>query len=391
MTLRNFVADRAAGLRRSAIRDMFDRAAQMPDAINLGLGEPDFPTPPHVVEAALAAARDGATRYTASSGIPPLREAVAEAIERSRGVRYDPRTEVIVTAGGMGALSLALLASINPGDEVLLADPGWPNHASQVAMVGGVAVRFPLKLGDEAALVAEELEALCTPRTRAILLNSPSNPTGRVLTAGEVQAVVEMAERWDLLIISDEVYDRIVFDRPHVSPLAFPGARARTVLVNSLSKTYAMTGWRVGYAAGPAELIGRMTLLQENLMACPPAPCQHAALAALTGPQECIAQMVAEYRARRELAVEGLNRIPGFACRRPEGTFYCFVDGRQTGLDDRELGRLLVERAHVVTVPGSGFGPAGAGHLRLSLAASPSALQEALARMERVVSEVSVV
>lgn len=363
---------------------MMAQAARFPDAIRLEVGEPDFTTPGPYMEAAFAAARGGATHYTPTAGIPELRRAIAARLRADYGLEVDPDREVLVTVGAVGALAAACLAVVRPGDEVLIPDPGWPVYRSQIALAGGVAVPVPLREECAFHLQAEDVESRITPRTRALILNSPHNPTGAVLAEEEIRRIAEVAYRHGLIVISDEVYEKLLYDgRRHFPPACIPELRPQIITISGVSKTYAMTGWRLGYAHGPAEIIGAMTRIQECLASCPASVSQQAALAAIAGDQGPVAAMREQYDRRRRFLVEGLNRLPGISCLMPEGAFYVFPNVRALGRTSMELAQDLLVRGRVVTVPGSGFGEAGEGYLRLSYATSLQALEEALHRLER--------
>lgn len=378
------LSERVLSLPASPIRAMMAQAARYPDAIRLEMGEPDFTTPEPYLEAAFAAARGGGTHYTPTAGLPALRQAIADRVRADYGLTLDPHREVMVAVGAVGALAAACLAVIQPGDEVLVPDPGWPVYRSQVALAGGVVVPVPLREENGFHVRPEDLEARITPRTRAVIVNSPHNPTGAVLSEGEVRQIAAVADRHGLVVISDEVYEKLVYDgRRHFPMACIPEMRSRVITISAASKTYAMTGWRLGYAYARPEFISAMARVQECLVSCPASVSQHAALAALAGDQGPVERMRAEYDRRRRFLVEGLRRLPGVSCPVPEGAFYVFPNVKGLGRPSAELAQDLLVRARVVTVPGSGFGAAGEGYLRLSYATSLEALQEALDRLER--------
>lgn len=376
------LSKRAAEMTQGGIRAFFDKAAQYPDAIHLGIGEPDFPTPPEIIEAAERALRDGYTHYTPNAGLPEAREAAADYLARY-GVRRDPAEEIIITCGGMGAVFAVLQCLVDPGSEVLIQDPQWVNYAAQIRLAGGVPVRVPVYEERDFRLQPEELERRITDRTKLLILNSPNNPTGMVLTEEELAAIGSIACRHDLLVLSDEVYCELLYGGARFHSIgAIPEMAERTVIVNSTSKTFAMTGWRVGFAAGPREIIRKMTVLQENMVSCAPAAGQAAAAYAFRHMPN-VRQMRAVYEARRDLLLEGLNAIPGIACRRPDGAFYAFPNIRGTGLTSLEFCERLLEQQHVVVIPGSSFGSCGEGYVRLAYANSEEALRQALQRIRR--------
>ena len=359
--------------------------------VHLEIGEPDGATPSHVVEAAVRALHDGHTRYVNPAGLPALRDAIAASLVW-RGVRGAAAENVVVVPGAKPMVFYALLAVLEAGDEVLVPDPGFPIYPSVVRFAGAVPVRYPLDA--QGGLDAERLAALIGPRTRALVVNLPGNPTGAVATTDALLAIAELALRHDLTVISDEVYGRIRYDRPADTIAALPGMLERTVIVDSFSKSYAMTGWRLGFGVLPAPLVERVTTLVVNGTSCTPPFVQLAGLAALTGPQDAVTATVARLQSRRDWLVDGLNGLPGIRCRRPDGAFYAFPDVRQVeeraGLSTEQLATLLLEAHGVAVLPGTGFGPGGAGHLRLAFAVSPANLDLALERMRECVSDLAV-
>lgn len=360
---------------------MFDLASQVDNPIRLELGEPDFPTPEHIMQAAAEAMRRGATHYTPTAGTMALREAIAEKLLRENGIVVDPASQVIATVGAVSALALSIQVLVQEGGEVLIPDPGWPNYVSHVIWAGGTPVYVPLPADNGFHLNREIVARYLTPQTRAIIINSPGNPTGAVFTQEEIEGIAALCVERDIMLISDEVYEKILFDgHTHYSPASNPDFRDHVITINSFSKTYAMTGWRLGYAAGPAPVISAMTLLQEISVSCPNAAAQEAGRVALRGPQDAVADMVRQYTSRRQLLVDGLNQIPGLSCRAPEGSFYAFVNISRFGRAAHVAERLIRE-ARIVTVPGTGFGPSGEGHVRLSFATSEENLREALRRL----------
>lgn len=380
--MREFLTKRASELKQGGIRAFFDRAAKYAGVINLGIGEPDLDTPRPVVDAGYRAMLDGKTHYTANAGDLPVREQVA-AYLREFGVQADPDGEIIMTCGGMGAVAMSLLCTVEMGDEVLIQDPQWLNYRSQVKFAGGTAVPVPVYQEDGFTLRPDELEKHVTPRTKLLMLNSPNNPTGAVMSQEALEQVARVAEAHDLLVISDEVYCEMLYDGlQHRSIAAVPGMKERTIVINSFSKSYAMTGWRVGFAAGPREIIKKLTVLQENLVACAPAFGQWAARYALE--TKCqLEEMKRLYQRRRDLIVSGLNDIPGIHCEIPKGAFYAFPDIRALGKSSQETAELLLEKAHVVAIPGSAFGENGEGFLRMAYANSEENIQLALERIRR--------
>ena len=355
--------------------------------VHLEIGEPDMPTPPHVVEAGVRALRDGLTRYALAAGVPELRDAIARSLA-TRGVRGTAEN-VVVTPGAKPMLFCAALALIEPSDDVLCPDPGFPIYESVVRFAGGRPVYYPL---DESRHFAPHLEAIAeriTPRTRALILNLPHNPTGGVATPDDLETLAELALRHDLWVIADEVYGRIRYEGHYDSIAALPGMAERTVIVDGFSKAYSMTGWRLGYGVMPAWLTEPMTRLVINNVSCTATFVQYAGLAALTGSQDAVTNMVAGLKAKRDLLVRGLNAIDGITCASPAGAFYCFPDIRgvleRTGLTCESFAERLLSEQHTAVLAGTAFGPGGVGHLRLCYATAPAELERALAAIRRFV------
>jgi aspartate/methionine/tyrosine aminotransferase len=381
---REWVGARARGVTVSLIRKMYDLGNATPGAVSLAVGEPDFPTPAHVVEAGQRALAEGWTRYSPNPGYLELREAIADKLLRVNGLRVDPATQVFVTVGAMEALMLTFMVALDPGDEVVLTDPSYCNYLSQLQLAGARPVFVPTDPARGYLPEPAALEAAVTPRTRMLLVNSPGNPTGAVYPRDLLHAIGEIAARHDLLVVSDEAYEALVYgDLRHVSLGALPGMAERTVSIYSFSKEYAMTGWRVGYLTGPAPMLRVMATVQEQMASCVNAAAQRAALAALRGPQDCVETMRRAYQRRRDLVVERLTRLPGVRCPRPDGAFYVFPDVRALTRDTTALCERLLREHGVVVSPGEAFGPASAGCFRLSYAASDAALDEGLGRLER--------
>lgn len=376
----SFVSQRAQGLRQGAIRAMFDRASQMTDVISMGIGEPDIATPKSVCDAGKRALEQGFTHYTPNAGIPILREAIA--VQSSvREIGYDPKREIIITNGGMGALSLLMAVILNPGDEVLIQDPQWLNYAAQVTYYGGVPVRVPTDAAHSFEMQPEVLERLITPRTKALMVNTPNNPTGHVMRPSALEKIAEIASRKNLLVIADEVYNTLLYDGVENRSVAtFPKMKERTVVINSFSKAYAMTGWRIGYAAGPEEIIDKMTKCQENFNACANAMGQYAAVYALAHPEEA-ETLRKVFQERRETVLQGLEAITGMTAVRPNGAFYVFPSIQKFGLSDVEFCDRLLTEQKVVCIPGSAFGACGVGHIRIAYTTSQDNLREAFERL----------
>ena len=350
--------------------------------VHLEIGEPDFATPDNIIESAVAAMQAGYTHYTPAAGIMEVREAVARFVSRRLGVEADP-AEVVLTPGSKNVLLFVLLACVEPGDEVLYPDPGYPIYSSLVDFVGGAGV--PVRLREERGfrMDLDEMAALITPRARLLILNSPQNPTGGVLTRHDVEVIARLAIEHDLLVVSDEIYSQIVYGPEHVSILTQPGMKERTVLMDGMSKAYAMCGWRLGYGVAPRELASRMEALMINSSSCAAAFTQMAVVEALESPESeaAVGRMVAQFRARRDLVVAGLDAMPGVRCETPQGAFYAFPNIEGTGRNERELAEELLERAGVALLPGTAFGPGGAGFLRLAYTQAEADLRVGLERM----------
>jgi aspartate aminotransferase len=353
--------------------------------IHLQIGEPDFDTPAHVREAAKRALDDGATHYAPFPGIPELRRAIAADVNARKSVAADP-SQVFVTVGGKGVMLYAILGLVDPGDEVIVPDPGYPIYESLTRFVGATPVPIPIRMTHDFRLDVDELASLITPRTRLLILNSPANPTGGVLTRDDVERIAELAQAHDLWVMTDEIYGRILYDgAEHVSIAALPGMAERTVILDGFSKTFAMTGWRLGYAVVPPSLVQTFGQLVINTISCAPTFAQVGAVAALTGPQDDVDAMVVEFRARRDLVVDGLNAIPGVRCATPLGAFYAFPSVAGTGLTGADFAERLLLEADVCVLSGTAFGGVGTEHVRLSYANSRENLTEALGRIGRFV------
>ncbi len=357
-------------------------AAQGRDIINLGIGQPDFRTPDFIVEAAVKALREGAHGYTPAVGIPPLREAVAADLAKRFKVEVSP-DEVMIMPGGKPTMYMSIVMFGEPGAEILYPDPGFPIYRSMIEYTGATPVPVPIREQNGFAFSAEETLKLITPKTRLLILNSPANPTGGVTPKAEVDKLVAGLAKWpDVAIMSDEIYDQMLYDgETHVCLLSYPEIRDRLILLNGWSKTYAMTGWRLGYAIWPGKLYDYARKLAVNLYSCVNAATQYAGLAALTGPQDEVAKMVAEFDKRRKVVVEGLNKLPGVSCATPKGAFYAFPNIKQTGWKAKALANALLEDSGVAIIGGPDFGILGEGYVRLSYANSTENILKALDRM----------
>ena len=383
--MKNFLNENAKKLHQGGIRMFFDKANQYSDVISLGIGEPDLITPSEVIEAAYKAMKAGNTHYTANAGQIDAREAVARYL-KNYGITADPSGEIILTCGGMGAVFLSIMCIVQNGDEVLIPDPQWLNYCSQVNFAGGNVVRVPVYERNGFKLNANDIEMHITKNTKLIMLNSPNNPTGAVMSREDLEAVAALAIKYDLIVISDEVYCELLYDgKRHYSMASIPGMRDRTIVINSLSKTFAMTGWRIGFAAGPKYIIDKMTVLQENMASCAPAPAQQAAIFALDSMCQ-VQKMCSMYEERRNVIIDGLKVIPGISCLIPQGAFYTFPNISSFGMTSADFAEGLLEQQHVVSVPGSCFGTFGEGFLRLSYCNSKENIEEAVQRIANYVA-----
>jgi aminotransferase len=384
VTHRGSISQHVQSLPASGIRKFFDLLSSMDGVISLGVGEPDFVTPGHIREAAIRSIEDGITHYTSNYGLIELRQAIAHHLHRLYGVEYDPTTEIIVTTGVSEANQLAMQATIDRGDEVLCADPSYVAYMPTVILAGGVFVPVPTRAENGFKLRANDLEERITARTKAILIGYPSNPTGAVMERDDLLAVAEVAQRHNLFVISDEIYDRLVYGVEHTCFASLPGMRDRTLLMGGFSKAYAMTGWRLAYTCARVDLTEAMMRVHQYVMMSAPTVAQYAALEALRNGEEDVRGMVGEYDRRRKLMVRELNAM-GLSCFEPRGAFYCFPSISSTGLTDEAFAEGLLTEEKVAVVPGSAFGQFGVGHVRICYTAPIDVLQEALVRMRRFV------
>jgi aminotransferase len=380
--MREFVARKVRAVPPSGIRRFFDIAATMDDVISLGIGEPDFDTPAAIVRAGVDSLDAGETHYTSNSGILELRVALSEHLERLYGVRYDPETELLITVGVSEALYLALAATVEHGDEVIVPEPCFVSYNPEVIFAGGTAVNVGTSAENDFQVLAPQIEEVIGAATKSLLLGYPNNPTGAVMSRERLLEVAHLAEQHDLLVISDEIYDRLVYGVEHTCFASLPGMRRRTILLGGFSKAYAMTGWRIGYAAAPAEILAAMRKVHQYTIMSAPTTAQHAALEALKHGEDAVQEMRARYDRRRRLIVDGLNNI-GLRCFEPKGAFYAFPSIAVTGMTDEEFSERLLMEEKVACVPGSAFGTCGAGHVRCSYATASRQIEEALERMAR--------
>jgi len=375
------IADRVKQMKGSGIREFFDIAQQMEDAISLGVGEPDFVTPWRIREACIFSLEKGYTSYTSNWGLLELREALSEAIYKETGVYYEPEGELLITTGVSEAADLALRAILNPGEEVILHEPSYVSYNPCTVFAGGTTVCVATGVEDEFKVRAEQIEEKITERTKALILSYPNNPTGATLSRKELEEIADVANEHDLLVISDEVYGKLTYEGTHTCFASLNGMKERTVLLNGFSKAYAMTGWRLGYAAGNKEIVEAMMKIHQYVMMCAPITAQMAAIEALRCEDE-VERMVSEYNRRRRLMVDGLNSI-GLSCFEPKGAFYTFPSIKSTGLTSEEFAKRLLFEEKVVVIPGSVFGACGEGFVRCAYAVSQYELKEALERIER--------
>jgi aspartate aminotransferase len=385
----DFLTNRVRDLAPSPTIAVSDRARQLKadgiDVIDLGGGDPDFITPEHIRAAATEAMNAGDTHYVASAGIPALRKAIADKLRTDNGIEVDATGGVIVTPGGKQALFEATLAFVEPGVDVMIPEPAWVSYGPMVELAGGTAVPVPLDPDENWRLTGEILAAAWTPASRILLINSPNNPTGRVLDDAELSAIAAFALERDLLVFSDEMYEKILYDgQRHTSIATLPGMAERTLVFNGLSKAYAMTGWRLGYVVGPRLYLEQIEKVHSHSVTCATSFVQKAGVVALTGPQEFIGQMVSAWDRRRRDLAERLNAVNGIRCPLVEGAFYAFADIRGTGMTSAQATELFLQEAHVAVTPGVAFGASGEGHVRLSFATSDDLLQAAANRIGRV-------
>jgi aminotransferase len=381
-----FLSEKVRSLQPSGIRRFFDMLAEMKDVISLTIGEPDFTTPEPIIRAAITSLEAGETHYTANGGMVELREAIVADLAHRYGISYEPRTEMVVTVGASEAVDATLRAICDPGDEVIYHEPSFVAYAPCITLAGGVPI--PISTGDSTdfRMTAAQLETAITPRTKALFLGYPNNPTGAVLDRDELEKIAAVIDRHDLMVVSDEIYERLVYGgHEHVPFSALPGMRDRTVLIGGFSKSYAMTGWRIGWVAAPAPVMVGIAKVHQYGIMCAPTVAQFAALEALRIGEPFVAEMHAEYDRRRQLMTRRFNEI-GLRCFEPRGAFYCFPNITRTGMDDETFARTLLGEERVAVVPGTAFGPSGAGHVRVCYATAYEEIVEAMNRIERFVA-----
>ena len=375
-------------VQNSPIRRLFNKAAGLTDVIAFTVGEPDFDTPRYIVDAAIDALNHGAHHYPPNAGITPLREAVTRETVKTHGLKLHPYLNAIITCGGMEALFLAMNVLVDPGDEVIVGDPGYVNYIGMIHIRNAVPVFVPCYAENHFAYDVEALEKAITPKTKVLIVNSPTNPTGGIAGLETLKKIAEICVKHDLYVLSDEVYNSIVYDgHEAVSIATLPGMQERTIIINSFSKKYAMCGWRVGYAIAPEHIIDGMSRMQENVAAGVNAASQYAAIAALEGPQDDFEDMLAAYKKRRQIVIEEFSKIPRLKCYAPEGTFYAFIDVSGTGMTGNEFVEDLLDKAHVIVVPGDTFGSEGKKYVRLVFAASEEKLRTGIGKIREYILE----
>ena len=386
MNYEKLISAGAREMRPSGIRKFFDIAAQIEGCISLGVGEPDFKTPWTIRDAGIRSLEQGRTRYTANAGLAELRQEICTYLARRMGLSYEP-AETLVTVGGSEAIDLCVRALVDPGDEVIIPEPCFVCYDPITTLTGGVPVPVALKAEDEFRLTAEALRAAITPKTKLLIFPFPANPTGAVMRREDLEPIAEVLRGTDIIVLADEIYAELTYGGQHVSIASLPGMKERTILVNGFSKTYAMTGWRLGYACGPREVIGVMTKIHQSAIMCAPTTSQYAAITALRRCDADIEAMRDEYDMRRRLLVSRLNAM-GLTCFEPQGAFYVFPSVKSTGLSSEEFCERLLRSQKVAVVPGTAFGASGEGHVRISYAYSVAHLEEALHRIENFLREI---
>jgi len=380
------ISERLKQISPSGIRKFFDLLASMEGIISLGVGEPDYSTPWHICEPAVQSLEKGYTMYTSNLGVPELRQELARYLKDKYNLSYDPESELLITVGVSEGMDLAMRAILNPGDEVIMPDPCYVAYEPCALLAGGTVIKVPTYQENGFEISAAEIETRITDRTKAILIGYPSNPTGAVMPRDKLRSIAEVARRHQLIVISDEIYARLIYGVEHTCFASLPEMKESTILLGGFSKAYAMTGWRIGYAASSPELIAAMTKIHQYTMMCVPTMSQVAAIAALKEGEPSVLEMVADYNQRRQLIVKGLSEI-GLPCFEPKGAFYAFPSVKSTGLSSEEFAEKLLLEEKVAVVPGSAFGQCGEGYVRCCYATSPNEIEEALTRMKRFIAK----
>ena len=384
--MRNPLADKVVEIKPSGIRKFFDIVSEMKDAISLGVGEPDFDTPWHIRDEGIYSLEKGRTFYTSNAGLKELKMEICNYMKRKQNIEYDFKNEVIVTVGGSEAIDIALRAMLNPGEEVIIPQPCYVSYEPCAVLAGGVPVIIDLKAENEFRLTAEELEAAITDKTKCLILAFPNNPTGAIMTKEDLEKIAKVIIEKDIIVISDEIYAELTYDREHVSIASLPGMRERTILINGFSKAYAMTGWRLGYACGPANIIEQMTKIHQFAIMCAPTTSQYAAVEALKNGDEDVREMREAYNQRRRYLVNAFREM-GLECFEPFGAFYVFPCIKEFGMTSDEFATRFLEEEKVAAVPGTAFGDSGEGYLRISYAYSLDNLKIAMERFKRFVEK----
>ena len=385
--MREFVTEKVKQIKPSGIRKFFDIVSEMPDAISLGVGEPDFDTPWHIREEGIRSLKAGKTFYTSNAGLMPLRQEISRYIEDRMQLTYDPASEIMVTVGGSEAIDIAFRTVLEPGDEVIIPEPAFVSYVPCVQLAGGVPVTIPLKAENAFRLKPRELEAAITPKTKVLLLSYPNNPTGAIMEKEDLEALLGIIEKHDLLVISDEIYSELTYNSRHVSIASLPGMRKRCVVINGFSKSYAMTGWRLGYALAPKEIMEQMVKLHQFAIMCAPTTSQYAAVDALKNGEKDVEEMRVSYNQRRRFLVHTFRKM-GLKCFEPFGAFYVFPSIKELEMTSDEFAMELLNREKVAVVPGTAFGECGEGFLRISYAYSLDELKHATDRIARFVAEI---
>lgn len=383
--MRNPLADKVVEIKPSGIRKFFDIVNEMKDAISLGVGEPDFDTPWHIRDEGIYSLERGRTFYTSNSGLKELRQEVTNYIQRRHGVAYDPMSEVLITVGGSEAIDIGLRAMINPGEEVLIPQPSYVSYEPCAVLAGARPVIINLKAENEFRLTAEELEAAITDKTKILILPFPNNPTGAIMERKDLEAIAEVILRHDIFVMSDEIYGELTYKEKHVSIVELPGMKERTIFINGFSKAYAMTGWRLGYACGPEEILKQMTKIHQFAIMCAPTTSQYAAVEALKNGDDDVAEMRMAYNQRRRFLMNAFREM-GLECFEPYGAFYVFPCIKEFGMTSDEFATRLLEEEKVAVVPGTAFGDCGEGFLRISYAYSLENLKVAIGRLEHFIA-----
>lgn len=384
--MRNPLADKVVEIKPSGIRKFFDIVSEMKDAISLGVGEPDFDTPWHVRDEGIYSLEKGRTFYTSNSGLKELREEICHYLKRRVDVQYDPMSEVLITVGGSEAIDMGLRAMINPGDEVLIPQPSYVSYEPCAILAGATPVIIDLKAENEFRLTAQELEDAITDKTKILILPFPNNPTGAIMERADLEAIAEVIIKHDIFVMSDEIYSELTYKDDHVSIASLPGMKERTILINGFSKAYAMTGWRLGYACGPKEIIAQMTKIHQFAIMCAPTTSQYAAVEALKNGDGDVAEMRTAYNQRRRFLMDAFRKM-GLECFEPYGAFYVFPCIKEFGMTSDEFATRFLEEEKVAAVPGTAFGDSGEGYLRISYAYSLEKLKLAMERLERFVNK----